>query len=90
MSSKHPLGRAPAIVLFTGDQRIFASAVVTHKVHSEAVAETLWGRGKEGQTWEYAYFIDDVRSQNIPNSVTAWQRFPKPQVAGSNPRRIGV
>ena len=57
------------IVLFTGDQRIFASAVVTHKVHSEALAETLWGRGKEGQTWEYVYFIDDVRSQNIPNSV---------------------
>jgi hypothetical protein len=51
------------------DKEIFASGRVTYTTHSEALAEELWGRDESGATWEFAYFLDDVRAQAISNAA---------------------
>jgi hypothetical protein len=54
------------IALFTGDNKIFSSAVVTYKIHNKKLAEALWGWKEEGITWEYIYFLDEVKKHDIP------------------------
>jgi len=39
---------------------------VVAKAHSTALARRLWPRADGGQTWEYIYFVDDVRAIDIP------------------------
>jgi hypothetical protein len=52
--------------LFSRQGRIFASAVVTLTTHSKELALDLWNQNSEGETWEYVYFLDEVKNQNIP------------------------
>lgn len=53
------------VVLFTGNNRVFASAVVTMTVRSKAVAKMLWDENDDQETWECIYFIKNVKNQNI-------------------------
>lgn len=53
------------ITLFTANNVIVASAVVTLKLRSEALAKELWGLDESGNTWEYIYFTDQVRKLAI-------------------------
>lgn len=52
-------------VLFCGQGKVFASASVRYRVRSRALAVSLWGSDKDGQTWEYVYFVGELRDQNI-------------------------
>jgi len=65
------------VTLFARQSKIFASAVVTLKIRNEALALELWGRDKKGQAWEYMYFVDEKRRQDIPyprfNSVVGYK-----------------
>ena len=45
---------------------VFASAVTTYKIHSHALASQLWGFDNKGNTWEYIYFLSEVKNQHIP------------------------
>jgi len=56
------------VVFFYADQKYFASAVVTGKVHSKELAIDLWKwKDKEKTiTWEYIYFLDEVKYIDIP------------------------
>ena len=54
------------VTLFSKDGGIFASAVTTYKLHSKSLAAELWNYNKKGQTWEYVYFLDEVKYHNIP------------------------
>lgn len=54
------------VVLMARHGEIFVSGTVTHKTHSRSLARDLWGEDDDGQTWEYLYFIDEVRSEAIP------------------------
>jgi len=36
------------------------------KTQNQRVAELIWGTNKEGETWEYIYFIKDLRKVEIP------------------------
>ena len=54
------------VTLFSNDGRIYASAITTHKLHNKDLAASLWDYNDKGQTWEYVYFLDEVRSHNIP------------------------
>src|SRR5207247_1059193 len=56
------------LVLFYGGNRVFASGLVRHKLHSPRLARQLWGVDENGLTWEYTYFVDSWRSRNIPYS----------------------
>jgi hypothetical protein len=44
------------VTLFSGQNRIFASGVVTYKLQNSNLAVELWDYDKYGQTWEYMYF----------------------------------
>ncbi len=56
------------ITLFSGKGKIFSSAIATYKLHNRELAQYLWGSDKQGETWEYIYFLDEVFEQNIPYS----------------------
>lgn len=53
------------IVLFYRNKRIIAKGTVSYKMQNAQVAEQLWGRDKQGRTWEYIYLLDELTPQNI-------------------------
>ncbi|HDR7164634.1 TPA: HNH endonuclease [Bacillus cereus] len=53
------------IALFYGKKKFFTSATVTYKIRNSNLARNLWGENKEGETWEYIYFLDEIRRQSI-------------------------
>lgn len=69
------------IVLFSANNVIFASAIVTLKLHNTQLAATLWGRDESNQTWEYIYFLAD--HQNLEISVSDFN-----QAVGYDPAYI--
>jgi hypothetical protein len=54
------------VTIFSANKKLFASAVVTYKVRSYDLARHLWGLVGADQTWEYIYFLDEVRLIDIP------------------------
>lgn len=52
--------------LFSREGHIFASASVAAKVQNESLAESPWKRDPDGETWEYIYFLDEVKQLRIP------------------------
>lgn len=54
------------VTLFSRNGGIYASAVTTHKLHSRSLAIDLWDFNNKGQTWEYIYFLEEVKNHNIP------------------------
>lgn len=54
------------IVLFSSENRIYASAVVVEKIHNKELANELWGVNEDGDTWEYIYFLDELTPRHIP------------------------
>lgn len=54
------------VTLFSKDKKIYASAVTTYKLHSPSLASKLWDYNNKGQTWEYIYFLDEVKKHNVP------------------------
>lgn len=40
--------------------------MITYKVQSKDLALDLWGQDENGHTWEYIYFIDELKNINIP------------------------
>jgi hypothetical protein len=54
------------IGLFAKTGRYFAKCRLTGKVQSPALARHLWPSTEGTQTWEYIYFVDEVRAIDIP------------------------
>jgi hypothetical protein len=54
------------VVLMARAGHLIASGTVTHTTHNRPLATELWGSDEDGETWEYLYFLDDVRDQAIP------------------------
>ncbi|KAB7529269.1 HNH endonuclease [Flagellimonas olearia] len=54
------------VTLFSKKGFIYASAVTTYKLHSPNLAKQLWGLDDKGQTWEYIYFLDELKNHKIP------------------------
>lgn len=53
------------ITLFSSSGKIYSSATTTYKLHSKQLAEELWDYNSEGDTWEYIYFVDEIKSLDI-------------------------
>lgn len=53
-------------VVFGRDSVIFAVGTITATFHNPGLAERLWGRDEQGQTWEYMYAVDQIRDVEIP------------------------
>ena len=56
------------LALFSRDGGIKATAIVTAKFHSPRLAVDLWDRNADGDTWEYMYALDEIRTVEIPYS----------------------
>jgi hypothetical protein len=54
------------VTLFARKGFVFASAIVSLKLHNAELARSLWGVDENGETWEYIYFLDEVRGHGIP------------------------
>lgn len=54
------------ITLLSKDGQIFASTTTTFKIHNKLLARALWNENKEGNTWEFIYFVDELRFLSIP------------------------
>lgn len=65
-STKWERIQAGDITLLAKEGAVFASAVTTYKIHSHALASQLWGFDNKGNTWEYIYFLSEVKKQHIP------------------------
>lgn len=57
------------VTLFVRNKNIFTSSVVTHKTQNKRLAEKFWGYDKEGNTWEYIYFLDEIKKLNIEMKI---------------------
>jgi len=53
------------VTLFSRNKRIYASATSTHKTHNKELAAKLWGYNSSNETWEYIYFLDELRRLDI-------------------------
>ncbi len=65
-STKWKRIQAGDITLLAKEGVVFASAVTTYKIHSHTLASQLWGFDNKGNTWEYIYFLSEVKNQHIP------------------------
>jgi hypothetical protein len=76
-------------VLFCGQGKVFASATLRYRIQNRTLALSLWGSDKDGQTWEYVYFVGELRDQNITYAQLAsvLRYSPDFVVLGVNPRR---
>lgn len=52
--------------VFLKEGRAYAAGVVACKTHSDALARELWRENERGETWEYVYFLKDVRNVDVP------------------------
>lgn len=54
------------VALFSRAGRIFSAGMVAKKIHNAKLSRHLWGEDEDGETWEYIYFLRDIRQVNIP------------------------
>ncbi len=54
------------VVLFYRKGVYQLSAVTTHTLRNQALALELWGIDDKQQTWEYMYFLAEVKNINLP------------------------
>lgn len=53
------------VTLFVKNKNIFTSSIVAHKTQNKGLAEKLWGYDEKGHTWEYVYFLDEIKKVSI-------------------------
>jgi hypothetical protein len=54
------------VALFSRTGRIFSAGVVAKKIHNPQLARELWRENEDGNTWEFMYFLRDMREVDIP------------------------
>ena len=54
------------VAIFSSDGRIFSTSITTYKLHSKDLAKKLWGVDKNDNTWEYIYFLSEIKKVHIP------------------------
>jgi hypothetical protein len=54
------------LALFSRKGRIFSAGRVVYKIHNRELAESLWRLNDDGSAWEFMYFLQDLRSLDIP------------------------
>jgi hypothetical protein len=68
-------------VMFHDKGQFFAVATVACLFRNPALAERLWGRLPDGQTWEYMYAMDEVRSLDLShaafNAIVGYTKVPR-------------
>lgn len=70
-------------MLFAREGAYFASGIVALPFENETLAERLWKRNADGETWKLMYAVDEVRDVSIPytelNPVMGYEGAYVPQ-----------
>jgi len=69
------------VALFSRKGKIFSAGTVVYKIHNPELARALWAEDEEGQTWEYMYFLKDLRQLDISYEIFNL-------AAGYNPKNV--
>jgi len=68
-------------VMFHDKGRFFAAATVASLFRNRWLAERLWGRDSQGQTWECMYAVDEVRTLGLShaefNAIVGYNGMPR-------------
>lgn len=68
-------------VMFHDKGRFFAAATVASLFRNPGLAERLWGRDLQGQTWECMYAVDEVRTLGLShaefNTIVGYNGMPR-------------
>ena len=54
------------LVLFRRGKRVFRCAIITDLFINPELAENIWGKDDDGQTWGIIYFMEKTIDVNIP------------------------
>jgi hypothetical protein len=54
------------VAFFANDGRVFSVGTIVLKIHNPQLARELWKEDEYGNTWEYMYFLQDIRGVDIP------------------------
>ncbi|MBX9967219.1 HNH endonuclease [Priestia aryabhattai] len=57
------------VTFFSANKVLYSYGFVTYKIHNKALAQHLWDFNSKGETWEYIYFLDELREHDIPVSL---------------------
>lgn len=57
------------VTFFSANKVLYSYGFVTYKIHNKSLAEHLWEFNSKGETWEYIYFLDEIREHDIPVSL---------------------
>lgn len=57
------------VTFFSANKVLYSYGFVTFKIHSKLLAQNLWGSNLKGETWEYIYFLDEIREHDIQISL---------------------
>jgi len=57
------------VMLFRRGDHVFKVGLIALKLNNEALAELLWGRDTDGQTWSLIYFFKQVHEVDISVKV---------------------
>ncbi|MDM5222989.1 HNH endonuclease [Peribacillus sp. NJ11] len=57
------------VTFFSANKVLYSYGYVTYKIHNVPLAENLWGWNSKGETWEFIYFLDEIREHDIPISL---------------------
>jgi hypothetical protein len=64
----HTLQRGHPILIYR-NKNFEYYAFVSYKLHDQDLAQHLWKVNHAGQTWEYAYFLDNLTEVSVPIDV---------------------
>jgi hypothetical protein len=53
------------VALFTREGQIFSVGTVVKKIHNRQLARQLWGEDNDGDTWEFMYFLENIRPVSV-------------------------
>jgi hypothetical protein len=53
------------VALFAKEGRIFSVGIVETKIHNAKLARELWKEDEDGDTWEFIYFLRDIRKVDV-------------------------
>ncbi|MFB3164723.1 HNH endonuclease [Neobacillus sp. 179-J 1A1 HS] len=57
------------VTFFSANKILYSYGFVTFKIHNKPLSQHLWGFNSKGETWEYIYFLDQIRDHDIPVSL---------------------
>lgn len=53
------------VTFFSADRKLYTSGTVAYTIQNVELAKSLWGVNENNETWEYIYFLDNIKNHDI-------------------------